>query len=264
MVRYRSWVYGLGFGVQLGLGVVTIVTTSAIYAMLLAAALSGSAAAGALIGGVFGFVRAAVVFAVAGVKRPEQLGGPTSSSDAGTDGRGARRSASRARSASPFTVGASGDAALLHGVAMTCPAGREGRITSSPITRATRDQPADPAPDRRRPHRGTERYRPELAARAPAGRGSSWHSWSSITRSRTSGCTSRRASTSRSPVRASIAGRCSSRARCRRAISGSSRRAGRAFCLYVVLGTGPGVDRRLVEADRALSSLELAPRETAG
>jgi hypothetical protein len=74
MVRYRSWVYGLGFGVQLGLGVVTIVTTSAIYAMLLAAALSGSAAAGALIGGVFGFVRAAIVFTVAGVKRPEQLG----------------------------------------------------------------------------------------------------------------------------------------------------------------------------------------------
>lgn len=74
MVRYRSWVYGLGFGVQLGLGVVTIVTTSAIYAMLLAAALSGSAATGMLIGGVFGFVRAAIVFAVAGVKRPEQLG----------------------------------------------------------------------------------------------------------------------------------------------------------------------------------------------
>jgi len=74
MVRYRSWVYGLGFGVQLGLGVVTIVTTSSIYAMLLAAALSGSAAAGALIGGVFGFVRAAIVFTVAGVKRPEQLG----------------------------------------------------------------------------------------------------------------------------------------------------------------------------------------------
>ncbi len=39
---------------------------------------------------------------------------------------------------------------------------------------------------------------------------------------------------------------------------------GRAFCLYVVLGTGPGVDRRLVEADRALGSLELRPREAAG
>ena len=74
MVRYRSWVYGLGFGVQLGLGIVTIVTTSAIYAMLVAATLSGSAAAGALMGGVFGFVRAAIVFTVAGVKRPEQLG----------------------------------------------------------------------------------------------------------------------------------------------------------------------------------------------
>lgn len=74
MVRYRSWVYGLGFGVQLGLGVVTIVTTSSIYAMLLASALSGSAASGAVIGGVFGFVRAAIVFTVAGVKRPEQLG----------------------------------------------------------------------------------------------------------------------------------------------------------------------------------------------
>jgi len=74
MVRYRSWVYGLGFGLQLGLGVVTIVTTSAIYAMLLAAALTGSATTGVLIGGVFGFVRAAIVFSVAGVKRPEQLG----------------------------------------------------------------------------------------------------------------------------------------------------------------------------------------------
>jgi hypothetical protein len=74
MVRYRSWVYGLGFGVQLGLGVVTIVTTSSIYAMLLAAAMSGSAATGALIGGVFGFARAAIVFTVAGVRRPEQLG----------------------------------------------------------------------------------------------------------------------------------------------------------------------------------------------
>jgi hypothetical protein len=76
MVRYRSWVYGLGFGLQLGLGVVTIVTTSAIYAMLLASTLSGSAAAGALTGGVFGLVRSAVVFTVAGVRRPEQLGRP--------------------------------------------------------------------------------------------------------------------------------------------------------------------------------------------
>ena len=74
MVRYRSWVYGFGFGFQLGLGVVTIVTTSAIYAMLMASLLSGSAAAGALIGAVFGLVRGGAVFAVAGVRRPEQVG----------------------------------------------------------------------------------------------------------------------------------------------------------------------------------------------
>jgi hypothetical protein len=73
LARYRGWVYGLGFGVQLGLGVVTIVTSSTTYVAVLAAALSGSVMAGVLIGATFGFVRAAAVFAVAGVRRPEQL-----------------------------------------------------------------------------------------------------------------------------------------------------------------------------------------------
>src|SRR5439155_21261498 len=31
--RYRGWVYGAGFGLQLGLGVATIVTTSAVYSV---------------------------------------------------------------------------------------------------------------------------------------------------------------------------------------------------------------------------------------
>src|SRR5687768_2664330 len=39
---YRGWVCGAGFGLQLGLGVVTIVTTAAVYVVLIAAALSGS------------------------------------------------------------------------------------------------------------------------------------------------------------------------------------------------------------------------------
>src|SRR5690348_17211985 len=39
--RYRGWVYGLGFGVQLGAGVVTIVTSSTVYAVLLLAGWSG-------------------------------------------------------------------------------------------------------------------------------------------------------------------------------------------------------------------------------
>ena len=73
MVRYRGWVYGLGFGLQLGTGVVTVVTTSAVYATLAAALLSGSAAAGALIGGVFGLIRAAAVFTVAGLGEVEAV-----------------------------------------------------------------------------------------------------------------------------------------------------------------------------------------------
>jgi cytochrome c biogenesis protein CcdA len=71
--RYRGWVWGLGFGLQLGVGVVTIVTTSTVYAVWLAAGLSGSVTAGALIGVAFGLARAVPVFAVAGVHRPEQL-----------------------------------------------------------------------------------------------------------------------------------------------------------------------------------------------
>lgn len=56
--RYRGWVYGVGFGGQLGLGVATIVTSAAIYAMPAVALLSRSPGAGAIIGGTFGTVRA--------------------------------------------------------------------------------------------------------------------------------------------------------------------------------------------------------------
>jgi hypothetical protein len=71
--RYRGWVYGLGFGVQLGLGLVTIVITAAVYATFAASLLSGSAITGAAIGGTFGLARAATSLSVAGVTRPDQL-----------------------------------------------------------------------------------------------------------------------------------------------------------------------------------------------
>jgi len=56
--RYRGWVYGAGFGVQLGLGVVTVVTSAATYAVLVLAVLTQSALGGLLVGGVFGLARA--------------------------------------------------------------------------------------------------------------------------------------------------------------------------------------------------------------
>ena len=56
--RYRGWVYGAGFGYQLGLGVVTVVTSAATYAVLALALLTQSPAAGLLLGAVFGAARA--------------------------------------------------------------------------------------------------------------------------------------------------------------------------------------------------------------
>ena len=71
--RYRGWVVGAGFGAQLGLGVVTIVNTAAVYLTLALALLTGSATAGVAVGATFGIVRAMVILAVARVQRPDQL-----------------------------------------------------------------------------------------------------------------------------------------------------------------------------------------------
>jgi hypothetical protein len=71
--RYRGWVYGAGFGLQLGLGVTTIVSTAAVYATGAAAFLAGSAAAGALVGAAFGLARAATLVAAGGVDEPGAL-----------------------------------------------------------------------------------------------------------------------------------------------------------------------------------------------
>ena len=65
--RYRGWVYGGGFGVQLGLGVVTIVTSATVYATVLLCALSGSPPVGLALGTVFGLVRALPVLGLAGM-----------------------------------------------------------------------------------------------------------------------------------------------------------------------------------------------------
>jgi MFS family permease len=71
--RYRGWVVGVGFGFQLGLGVVTIVTTAAVYALVVVAALSGSPAIGAVMGATFGVARAVPVLASGRVRSPEAV-----------------------------------------------------------------------------------------------------------------------------------------------------------------------------------------------
>jgi MFS family permease len=59
MVTYRGWVYGTGFGAQLGLGFITLVGCAAIYATFLIELLSGRLLAGLVIGATFGAAKAA-------------------------------------------------------------------------------------------------------------------------------------------------------------------------------------------------------------
>jgi hypothetical protein len=70
--EYRGWVYGLGYGAQLGVGVTTIVTSATTYAALGAAFLAGPVG-GAVIVGCFGAVRGLTPLAAAGVRTPGQL-----------------------------------------------------------------------------------------------------------------------------------------------------------------------------------------------
>jgi len=73
LARYRGWVYGVGFGYQLGLGVVTVVTSAATYAVLALALLTQSPAAGLLLGAVFGAARALPSLALRHVDSHSQI-----------------------------------------------------------------------------------------------------------------------------------------------------------------------------------------------
>ncbi len=71
--EYRGWVVGVGFGFQLGLGLVTIVTTLAVPAAFLLAALTFSWQWGMLIGATFGLARALPILTTLHVTDPGRL-----------------------------------------------------------------------------------------------------------------------------------------------------------------------------------------------
>jgi hypothetical protein len=73
LVTYRGWVYGAGFGVQLGLAFLTIVTASATWVAFACALFAGNAAAGAVIGATFGLARALPILSAARVSDPSAL-----------------------------------------------------------------------------------------------------------------------------------------------------------------------------------------------
>jgi hypothetical protein len=70
---YRGWVYGAGFGFQLGMGVVTIVTAATVYLLGAAIVAIGSPLAGALIGGAYGLARGLTILAGRSIRSPGRL-----------------------------------------------------------------------------------------------------------------------------------------------------------------------------------------------
>jgi hypothetical protein len=73
LVQFRGWVYGAGFGAQLGVGFATIVTASATWVAFACALLSGTWLAGGLVGAVFGLARALPILSAARVRDPAAL-----------------------------------------------------------------------------------------------------------------------------------------------------------------------------------------------
>jgi hypothetical protein len=70
---YRPWVYGAGFGWQIGTGLATYITTAAVYLMILDAALLAHPLEAFLIGTAFGTVRGVAVLAGRRLDSPEAL-----------------------------------------------------------------------------------------------------------------------------------------------------------------------------------------------
>ena len=60
--QYRSWVYGAGFGWQIGVGLATYIMTSGLYLLILIGALTKSVSGAMILGTVFGLVRGLAVF----------------------------------------------------------------------------------------------------------------------------------------------------------------------------------------------------------
>jgi sulfite exporter TauE/SafE len=72
---FRGWVYGGGFGLQLGLGLATYVVTWGVYASYIAAFATVSPVQGALVGATFGVGRSLSLWLAGYVDRPSRLTG---------------------------------------------------------------------------------------------------------------------------------------------------------------------------------------------
>jgi hypothetical protein len=71
--QFRPWVYGVGFGFQIGMGLATYIMTAALYLLLVVSALTQSVALCLILGAVFGLVRGLAVLLGRNIKDPESL-----------------------------------------------------------------------------------------------------------------------------------------------------------------------------------------------
>lgn len=72
--RYRGWVYGAGFGWQIGFGVATYIMTAGVFLTIGLAVLGADPVAALAIGGAFGLVRGSAVYIGRSATSPAALG----------------------------------------------------------------------------------------------------------------------------------------------------------------------------------------------
>ncbi len=73
LAQYRSWVYGAGFGWQIGVGVATYIMTAGVFLVVILAAVTGNPVAAAALCGLFGLARGLAVLVTARADSPVQL-----------------------------------------------------------------------------------------------------------------------------------------------------------------------------------------------
>jgi hypothetical protein len=71
--RYRGWVYGLGFGWQIGVGLSTYVMTAAVYLMIVLGALAGRPLVALVVGTGFGLCRGVALLIGARLTTPTAI-----------------------------------------------------------------------------------------------------------------------------------------------------------------------------------------------
>ena len=71
--QYRSWIYGVGFGWQIGVGLSTYIMTAAVYLVIVLSGLTASPFTALAIGGLFGLVRGLAILLASGITSPGRL-----------------------------------------------------------------------------------------------------------------------------------------------------------------------------------------------